>query len=67
MCCLRVCLVLLLAGIPSWNPQPLSCGGAGAGCMGEAGVEGLACISRQRTAPLAARLMNFRFSDEDFN
>ena len=59
--------MLLLAGIPSWNPQPLSCGGAGTGCMGDAGVEGLARISQQRTAPLAARLMNFRFSGEDFN
>ena len=67
MCCPSVCPVLLLAGIPSWNLQPLSCGGAGTGCMGEAGVEGLMCISWQRTAPLSAQLMNFRFSGEDFN
>ena len=31
--------MLLLAGIPSWNPQPLSCGGAGTRCMGEARLD----------------------------
>lgn len=67
MCCLTVCPVLLLAEIPSWNPQPLSCGGAGTGGMDEAEVEGLMHISWQRTALLSAQLLNFRFSGEDFN